>query len=147
MIYHLLAKLMDVSIIASVVILVVLFVRCLLSKAPKKYSYILWGIVGIRLLCPVGITSPLSIYNFIDVSPYQTVEQTTQHVTEKYISKGQFNTNKTTAGNINTDSDLNSEEKLNSGENKVAEQEKSFATKGQPDTTVLDMNTAEPYES
>ena len=144
MIYHLFAKLMDVSIIASVVILVVLFVRCLLSKAPKKYSYILWGIVGIRLLCPVGITSPLSIYNFIDVSPYQTVEQTTQHVTEKDISKGQFNTNKITAGNINTDSDLNSGEKINSGENKATEQEKSFATKGQPETT--DVNNVEDRE-
>ena len=98
MIYHLFVKLMDMSITASVVILVVLIARGLLVKAPKKYAYFLWAIVGIRLLCPVGIASPLSIYNFVDVSPYKT-EQTMQNETTEEISKDQIHTKKTVVNN------------------------------------------------
>ena len=53
------------SITASVVILVVLIARGLMGKLPKRYSYILWGIVAIRLLCPVGIASPISLFNLV----------------------------------------------------------------------------------
>lgn len=59
------------SLTASVVILVVWIARGFLWKAPKKYAYVLWLIVGIRLLCPVGIASPFSIYNFVDNEPIQ----------------------------------------------------------------------------
>ena len=147
MIYHLFATLMDMSITASVVILVVLFVRCLLSKAPKKYAYILWAIVGIRLLCPVGITSPLSIYNFVELTPYKTVEQTAQNATTKEISKGQINTNKTAIKNRKADSDLNSREKRNPGDNKADGQGKSFAANGRSETTASDVNTVDSHES
>ena len=34
----------------SVVIIAVLLARFLLRKMPKKYSYILWSIVGIRMI-------------------------------------------------------------------------------------------------
>lgn len=51
------------SITASAVILVVLIARGLMGRLPKRYSYILWGIVAIRLLCPVGIASPISLFN------------------------------------------------------------------------------------
>ena len=59
------------SLTASVVILVVWIARGFLWKAPKKYAYVLWLIVGIRLLCPMGIASPFSIYNFINNEPIQ----------------------------------------------------------------------------
>lgn len=36
--------------IVAVVILAVLAVRMFLRKCPKKYSYGLWGIVGIRMI-------------------------------------------------------------------------------------------------
>lgn len=62
------------SLTASVVILVVWIARGFLWKAPKKYMYVLWLIVGIRLLCPVGIASPFSIYNFINNESVQ-IEQ------------------------------------------------------------------------
>ena len=119
MIYHLFVKLMDMSITASVVILVVLIARGLLVKAPKKYAYFLWAIVGIRLLCPVGIASPLSIYNFVDVSPYKT-EQTMQNETTEEISKDQIHTEKTVVNNTKANTDLNSREKLNPVENKTS---------------------------
>ena len=68
MLYNVFAKIIDMSIIATVVIAVVLIIRALIFKAPKKYAYILWAIVGIRLICPVGISSPLSIYNLVNAS-------------------------------------------------------------------------------
>lgn len=62
MLYSLFAKIIDMSIMATVVIAVVFIVRALLYKAPKKYAYLLWAIVGIRLICPVGISSPQNKY-------------------------------------------------------------------------------------
>ena len=40
--------------------------RLFLRRAPKKYSYILWSIVGIYLLCPIRLSSPISIYSLIN---------------------------------------------------------------------------------
>ena len=56
--------LLNMSITGSVVILVVILMRFLLARAPKKYSYILWSIVGFRLLCPFSFKSIISIFNF-----------------------------------------------------------------------------------
>ena len=75
MLYNVFAKIIDMSIIATVVIAVVLIIRALIFKAPKKYAYILWAIVGIRLICPVGISSPLSIYNLVNASDYSIYER------------------------------------------------------------------------
>jgi len=50
----------------SVVILIVFVVRLFFRNVPKKYSYILWMIVGIYLLCPVMVSSPISIYNLVN---------------------------------------------------------------------------------
>ena len=54
------------SIAVCVVILTVFAVRLFLRSAPKKYSYILWSIVGIYLLCPIRLSSPISIYSLIN---------------------------------------------------------------------------------
>ena len=54
------------SIGVCVVILTVFAVRLFLRRAPKKYSYILWSIVGIYLLCPIRLSSPISIYSLIN---------------------------------------------------------------------------------
>lgn len=45
----------------SVMIGAVLMLRLLLLRAPRLYSYILWILVFLRLLCPVTISSPVSI--------------------------------------------------------------------------------------
>ena len=37
--------------ILTLVILAVLLVRLLLRRLPKKYSYLLWSVVGIGLVC------------------------------------------------------------------------------------------------
>ena len=46
-----------------VTILLVIFIRMLLRKSPKKYSYYLWIIVIIRMIFPISIQSIFSIYN------------------------------------------------------------------------------------
>lgn len=49
------------SAVGSIVIIAVLTVRLCLKKAPKLYSYLLWAIVLLRLLCPFTVESPLSL--------------------------------------------------------------------------------------
>lgn len=56
-------KVLNMSITASYVILAILAVRLLFKKAPKKYSYLLWSVVGFRLFCPVSFSSVISIFN------------------------------------------------------------------------------------
>ncbi len=65
------------SLEGSVVILAVLLARLLLAKAPKKYSYFLWLVVGLRLACPIQIQSAFSLFrlpglrrvNSVDAGP------------------------------------------------------------------------------
>ena len=52
--------LMDINLTASIVIAFVICVRQFLKRAPKIFSYALWGIVLLRLLVPVSIESPMS---------------------------------------------------------------------------------------
>lgn len=53
----------NMSITASYVIIAILLVRLLLRKAPKKYSYILWSVVGFRLTMPISLKSVFSIFS------------------------------------------------------------------------------------
>ena len=50
-------QILDMSKTASIVILLVLAVRFLLRRAPKIFSYALWALVLIRLLCPFSVES------------------------------------------------------------------------------------------
>lgn len=52
---------LGMSVVASIVILVVIFVRLPLKKAPKVFSYALWVVVLFRLLCPFSFESVLSL--------------------------------------------------------------------------------------
>ena len=52
---------LQMSLVASLVILAVILIRELLKKAPKICSYVLWSVVLFRLLCPISITTPFSI--------------------------------------------------------------------------------------
>lgn len=54
-------KILNMSIAASWLILAVLIFRRFFQKAPKWISVMLWGIVGVRLLCPFSIESALSL--------------------------------------------------------------------------------------
>ena len=54
-------KLLNMSISASWIILVVLVLRLLLKKAPKWINVLLWAIVAVRLICPFTIESVMSL--------------------------------------------------------------------------------------
>ena len=61
MLDQLFMRVLDMSKIASVVILVVLLARLCLKKVPKIISYALWAVVLFRLLCPLSMTAPVSL--------------------------------------------------------------------------------------
>lgn len=58
---NLFLKLVNMSISASWIVLVVLILRLVLKKAPKWIPVLLWGIVAVRLICPISIESALSL--------------------------------------------------------------------------------------
>lgn len=59
-------EVVNMSITASIVLAVVLVLRLLLVRAPRRFSYLLWGIVLFRLLCPVSLPSPFSALDFTE---------------------------------------------------------------------------------
>ena len=52
---------LNMSISASVLVLVVLLLRLLFRKAPKWVAVLLWGLVAVRLLCPFALETPFSL--------------------------------------------------------------------------------------
>lgn len=68
------------NVMVTVVILAVLLVRILIRRCPKKYSYLLWGIVGIRMLFDLPFASSLSLFNLFQVkmNSVPLAEQVTQ---------------------------------------------------------------------
>ena len=54
-------KILNMSIMAGWLVLVVLCVRFLFKKAPKWIRCLLWGLVAIRLICPFSLESPFSL--------------------------------------------------------------------------------------
>ena len=64
--YTFMPRLLNMSLTASVAIVLVILLRFVLKKAPKVISYALWGIVLFRLLCPVSIGSTFSVFNLFE---------------------------------------------------------------------------------
>lgn len=62
-VYRVFLTILNMGLTASVVIAAVLAARGLMGRLPKKYCYMMWLIVGIRLVCPVMAASPLSVFN------------------------------------------------------------------------------------
>ena len=52
----------------TIMILIVMICRLFIGKISKKANYLLWMLVGIRLLCPMMLPSQFSIFNYIDRS-------------------------------------------------------------------------------
>lgn len=57
---------LNMSLTASVVILLILPVRLGLRRAPKVFSYALWAVVLFRLLCPVSVGAGFSLLGLLD---------------------------------------------------------------------------------
>ena len=75
---------LNMSITASLVILVVLLVRLLLKKAPKTFSYALWIVVLFRLICPFSFESAIGLLP-INKTP---IPQDIMYSTEPQIDTG-----------------------------------------------------------
>ncbi len=56
-------QVLNMAVTAVPVMAAVFLLRGCMGCLPKRYAYYLWLIVGIRLICPVLLSSPLSIYN------------------------------------------------------------------------------------
>ncbi|MDO5156324.1 MAG: M56 family metallopeptidase [Eubacteriales bacterium] len=56
-------KILQMSMQASFVIVAVFLARFCLKKLPKKYTCLLWLVVGFRLLCPINVQSDFSFFN------------------------------------------------------------------------------------
>lgn len=70
---------------ASLAIIAVLLARLALQKAPKVYSYVLWGVALFRLLCPFTITSPFGLltnYAALQPVPLSDVQEWTRIETD-----------------------------------------------------------------
>ncbi len=69
-------RVLNMSITAAWIIPVVLIIRFLLKKAPKKYRYALWSVVAFRLICPVSFKSMFSFFSlrFFDMSAAQQTD-------------------------------------------------------------------------
>lgn len=53
------------SITGAYIAAAIMVIRLFMKKLPKKYSYALWSILGIRLLCPFSFSSAASFFNLI----------------------------------------------------------------------------------
>lgn len=58
-------NLLKMSAMGAIVICIVLLLRVCLRRAPKIFSYALWLIVLFRLLCPVSVALPISVFNLL----------------------------------------------------------------------------------
>ncbi len=73
-------KLLNMSITASYLVIAVIIARLLLKKAPKFITVILWGLVAVRLLCPVSFSSILSLIPSAETVPQDIVYDATPQI-------------------------------------------------------------------
>lgn len=78
---------LNMSISASFCILAVILVRLLLMRAPKIFSYLLWAVVVIRLICPVLPETDFGLIPNVRLVRLQenVLLQRTEHFYEPYV--------------------------------------------------------------
>lgn len=76
-------KIVNMSAAASWLILAVCLLRLMLKKAPKSIRCVLWGFVGLRLICPFSPESVLSL-----IPSAETVPVNIMNAAEPKISSG-----------------------------------------------------------
>lgn len=75
--------LINMSIAAGWLILAVVVLRFLLKKAPRWINCVLWALVGIRLICPFSLESPLSL-----IPSAETLPETSLYAPKPTIHSG-----------------------------------------------------------
>lgn len=71
---------LDMTITGTIIALVIILARFAMKKLPKRYSYALWSILGIRLLCPFSISSMVSLFNLF--KPVETEKMQMSYIPE-----------------------------------------------------------------
>ncbi len=69
---------LNMSITGSLIICAVMLIRLCLKKLPRKFSYALWLIPAVRLLCPVAVSSAVSLFNLFGTAANAPVEYLSQ---------------------------------------------------------------------
>lgn len=77
-IYKLFLTIVNLSLVGSYVFLLVVLVRLMIRRAPRWCSYLLWGVVFLRLVCPVF---PETQFSMIPSQLERKVTQTIESVT------------------------------------------------------------------
>ena len=80
-------QLLSMSLTALPVMAVVLAVRFLLGRVPKRFRYLLWAVVAFRLVCPVSFTSPVGL-----VEPGE-MERRVETAGESYVGESRVTWN------------------------------------------------------
>lgn len=57
----------NMSLTGGIAIVAVMVIRLFLRRAPKVFSYVLWAVVLLRLLCPFSFSSVLSVFGVAGV--------------------------------------------------------------------------------
>lgn len=74
-------SLLNMTFTGTYVIFIVILARLALAKAPKSISYVLWSVVGFRLICPFSLTSLFSLIPFRSTPiPQDIAVQSAPHV-------------------------------------------------------------------
>ncbi len=94
---RILTLLLENSIYAAIVTVIVLLVRLALRRAPKVFSYMLWSVVFFRLLCPVPVNFGFSIVpslneiqtvqSYVDEFCIQPAQKRPTVTTEPYVTQ------------------------------------------------------------
>ena len=63
---------LNMSVTAGITILVILAVRAVFRKAPRKYLYVLWLVAALRLVCPWAPESGMSLFNLTLLQPAES---------------------------------------------------------------------------
>jgi len=93
-------EILNMSITASILVVVIIALRIVLKRVPKAIMCVLWAFVAIRLVCPIAIESNFSLMPEREVIPKQTVSVQE----DKLISESNTNIN-----NIVINNDKNSD--------------------------------------
>lgn len=81
-----LLELLNMSLVASLLIVAVVLLRFVLRKAPKAIICVLWALVGLRLICPFSFESRLSLVP--DAEPITHISEfDADDITEKPVYK------------------------------------------------------------
>lgn len=91
MLEQIFVRLLNMSLTAGIVILAVLFLRLLLRRAPKLFSYCLWAVVLFRLLCPVSFSAGFSLIGALPSA--STGRGMVAYIPEEFINREQLAAN------------------------------------------------------